>query len=157
MSDYYRSKGFSSAVCYVDPNAAFKWLEEAFGFEPLMVILDENDRIAHSEMKFGDGLIMVGSEWSENHRSPKNMGGKNTQTVHVQLAPGEDIDAHCAHARKAGAEILEEPDTQFYGDRTYRARDPEGHIWTFGVTVKIMSPAEWDKAAGGSLRTQTRL
>ena len=157
MADYYRSKGFSSALCYVDPNAAFKWLEAAFGFEPLMVILDENDKIAHSEMKYGDGMIMVGSEWSENHASPQNVRGKNTQTVHVQLAKGDDIDAHCEHARKSGAEILQEPDTQFYGDRTYRARDPEGHIWTFGVTVKTMSPEEWDKAAGGSLRTQSSL
>lgn len=157
MSDHYRGKGFASALCYVDPNAAFTWLETAFGFEPLFVILDENDRIAHSEMKYGDGVIMVGSEWSGDHRSPLNIGGKNTQTVHVQLAPGDDIDAHCETARKAGAEILQQPDTQFYGDRTYRARDPEGHIWTFGVTVKTMSPDEWDKASGGAMRTQTRL
>lgn len=157
MSDFSRGKGVSSAVTYVDPNAAFRWLEEAFGFEPVMVILDENERIAHSEMAFGNGLIMVGGEWSENHRSPKNLSGVNTQSVHIQLAPGEDIDAHCAHARQAGAEILQMPDDQFYGDRTYRARDPEGHIWTFGVTVKKLSPTEWDKASGGSLHTRTRL
>jgi hypothetical protein len=45
MSDFYRPKGLSSAVCYVDPKKAFRWLEEAFGFEPLMVILDENDTL----------------------------------------------------------------------------------------------------------------
>jgi hypothetical protein len=39
-------------------------------------------------------------------------------------------------ARTAGADIIAEPETQFYGDRTYRAKDPEGHIWTFGVTVE---------------------
>lgn len=157
MSDLYRPKGLSSAVCYVDPKAAFRWLEEAFGFEPLMVILDENDNIAHSEMKYGESVVMIGNEWSADHKSPKSMGGKNTQTVHVQLERGADIDAHCEHARKAGAEIMQEPDTQFYGDRTYRARDAEGHIWTFGVTVKEMTPAEWDAAMGGGVRTQTRL
>ncbi len=157
LSEFDRPKGIASALCYVDPNAAFLWLEDAFGFEPYLVLLDENDRIAHSEMSFGTGFIMVGSEWSENHKSPKNLGLKNTQSVHVQLGKGEDIDAHCARARRAGAEILQEPDTQFYGDRTYRARDPEGHIWTFGVTVNDMSAADWEKASGGTLRTQTRL
>jgi uncharacterized glyoxalase superfamily protein PhnB len=156
-SDYSRSKGLSSALCYVDPRAAFRFLEEAFGFEPLFIILDENDQIAHSEMTYGDSVVMVGSEWSENHASPKNTGGKNTQTVHVQLEAGEDIDAHCEHARKAGAEIIAECDTQFYGDRTYRARDPEGHIWTFGVTVEAKTADEWDAAAGGGLRTVTSL
>lgn len=153
--ELYRPKGLSSAVSYIDANAAYRWLEEAFGFEPLMVILDEKDQIAHSEMSYGNSVVMVGNEWSADHKSPKSLGGKNTQTVHVQLEKGDDIDAHCERARKAGAEILQEPDTQFYGDRTYRARDPEGHIWTFGVTVQEMTPAEWDKASG--LKTRTRL
>jgi uncharacterized glyoxalase superfamily protein PhnB len=66
-----------------------------------------------------------------------------------------DIDLHCERARKAGAKILQEPETQFYGDRTYRATDPEGHIWTFGQTIEKMTPEEWDKNSG--LKTQTRL
>lgn len=121
------------------------------------MLLDENDKIAHSEMSFGNGFIMVGSEWSGNHKSPKSLGLKNTQSVHVQLGKGEGIDAHCTRARRARAEILQEPDAQFYGDRTCRARDPEGHIRTFGVTVMDLSSADWDKASGGSLRRQTYL
>ncbi|MEZ6022036.1 MAG: hypothetical protein R3C16_01125 [Hyphomonadaceae bacterium] len=71
MSDYSRPKGLASAVCYVDANAAFRWLEAAFGFEPLLVLLDEQDRIAHSEMRFGDSVVMVGNEWSDDHKSPQ--------------------------------------------------------------------------------------
>lgn len=155
MTDVYRPKGFSSAVCYQDAKAAYRWLEQAFGFEPHFVILDADGNLGHSEMMFGDSVVMVGNEWSPDHRSPQSVGGKNTQTVHVQLAQGENIDAHCDRARKAGAEILQEPVTQFYGDRTYRARDLEGHIWTFGVTEKRMTPEEWDKASG--LTTKMRL
>ncbi len=146
--DAYRPKGLSSALCYQDPKAAFRWLEDAFGFEPLFVLLDADGNLGHSEMIYGESVVMVGSEWSADHKSPKSLGGKNTQTVHVQLAEGDDIDAHCAHARKAGAEILGEPETQFYGDRTYRARDPEGHIWTFGVTVERKTSDQWDQEGG---------
>lgn len=156
MSDNYRPKGLSSAVSYQDPKKAYRWLEDAFGFEPLMVILDADGNIAHSEMTYGQSVIMVGSEWSSNHKSPKSLEGKNTQSVHVQLAENEDIDAHCEKARKAGADVIQEPSTQFYGDRTYRARDPEGHIWTFAVTVNKMAPEDWDKASGG-LTTRKRL
>jgi uncharacterized glyoxalase superfamily protein PhnB len=147
----------SSALAYKDPKAAYRWLEDAFGFEPSMVILDADDNLAHSEMRFGDGLIMVGNEWSDDHKSPASLGGKNTQSVHIQLnaEQGGDLDVHCERARKAGARILQEPTTQFYGDRTYRAVDPEGHIWTFGQTVELMSPKDWDKASG--LMTRTRL
>ncbi len=155
MSEYYRPKGLSSAICYLDPKAAYRWLEEAFGFEPLMVILDENDNLAHSEMKYGESVVMIGNEWSGDHKSPKSVNGKNTQSVHVQLERGEDIDAHCERARRAGAEIIQAPETQFYGDRTYRARDSEGHIWTFGVTLEEKTPEAWDKASG--LKTKARL
>ena len=155
MADLYRSKGLSSAVSYQDPKTAYRWLEEAFGFEPLMALLDDKGNLAHAEMTYGSSVVMVGSEWSDEHRSPKSIGGKNSQSVHVQLASGDDVDAHCARARKAGAQIIQEPETQFYGDRTYRAKDPEGHIWTFGVTVKKVTSDEWDKAGG--FKTKTRL
>lgn len=154
-SEYYRPKGLSCAAFYQDPKAAYRWLESAFGFEPLFVLLDANGNLAHSEMTYGSSVVMIGTEWNSDHKSPSSLGGKNTQTVHVQLAEGEDIDAHCERARKAGAIIIQEPSTQFYGDRTYRAKDPEGHIWTFGVTVQKMTPDEWDKASG--LTTRSRL
>ncbi len=155
MPDPYRPKGLSSAISYQDAKAAYRWLEAAFGFEPLFVILDADGNLAHSEMTYGDSVVMIGNEWSDAHKIPQSIGGNNTQSVHVQLAEGEDIDAHCAHARANGANILAAPETQFYGDRTYRAADPEGHIWTFGVTLQRKTAEEWDKGSG--LTTQTRL
>ncbi|MCP5181546.1 MAG: VOC family protein [Pseudomonadales bacterium] len=146
MSTVTTRPSVSSAICYRDPKTALRWLEDAFGFEPTMVILDTDGNLLHSEMQFGNGLIMVGNEWSESHRSPVSINGLNTQTVHLQLET--DLDAHCETARAAGAIILQEPETQFYGDRTYRATDPEGHIWTFGQTVTAMSSEQWDAAIG---------
>ncbi len=140
------------ALSYQDPRAAVAWLGKAFGFEIEFIIEDENGNPLHSEMRFGDGLVMIGSEWNADTKSPISIGGKCTQTVHIHM--DEDIDAHCARAEKAGAEIIARPEDQFYGDRTYRARDPEGHIWTFGQTVQAMSPAEWDKIGGTRTRTK---
>lgn len=155
MTDFYRPKGLHSAVTYRDPKAAYRWLEKAFGFEPRFVLLDAEGNLAYSEMAYGGGAVSIGSEWSADHRSPLSTGGVNTQHVRVQLAPGEDIDAHCEYARSAGAAIIMEPADQFYGDRTYRAKDPEGHVWTFSVTLRPMTPQEWDAASG--LTTKQRL
>jgi len=138
-------RALSSAVVYVDPKAALKFLEEAFGFETTLLIEDADGKLAHSQMAYGDSTVMVGNEWTAEHKSPASIGGLMTQTVHIQLADGEGtVDEHCERARKAGAVILVEPATQFYGDRTYRCKDPEGHIWTVSQTVEVMTPAEWD-------------
>lgn len=134
------------ALFYQNPKAALDFLQRAFGFELDMLLEDESGNLAHSQMAYGDGRIMVGTEWSDDHKSPQSIGRKCTQTVHIQMDAG--IDEHCERARAAGAEILAEPDTQFYGDRTYRARDPEGHIWTFAQTVETLTPAQWDERSG---------
>ncbi|MFZ4607450.1 MAG: VOC family protein [Caulobacter sp.] len=143
-------RALSSAVVYRDPMAALKWLEAAFGFETTLLIEDEAGNLAHSQMAYGDSLVMIGNEWTDEHRSPASIEGLMTQTVHIQLADGEGtVDDHCERARKAGAVIIAEPSTQFYGDRTYRCKDPEGHIWTVAQTVEVKGPEDWHTADMG--------
>jgi uncharacterized glyoxalase superfamily protein PhnB len=135
-----------SALCYRDPKAALALLEAAFGFELVMLIEDADGNLAHSEMAWGEAMIMIGREWDEATKSPASLEGKTTQTVHIHIE--DDIDAHCGRARAAGLEIIQAPEDQFYGDRTYRARDPEGHIWTVGQTVKAVTREEAAAASG---------
>lgn len=137
---------FRSALFYQDPKAALAWLEKAFGFELAMLIEDADGALAHSQMSFGDSHVMIGQEWSADHKSPKSVGGKNTQTVGVHIET--DIDEHFQRAKAAGAVIDQEPATQFYGDRTYRCRDLEGHIWTISQTVQAVTREEAESASG---------
>jgi uncharacterized glyoxalase superfamily protein PhnB len=74
------------------------------------------------------------------------VGGANTQSVHVHLPGG--LDEHCARTRAAGAVIAAEPEDQFYGDRSYRALDLEGHRWTFSAHVRDVTRAEAEAAIG---------
>lgn len=140
---------FTSSVHYRDPKAALAWLERAFGFEVTMAIDGPPDapRMCHYEMSHaGKGRIMVGAEWADWARSPASLGGSVTQTVHVHLEGG--LDEHCERARAAGAVIAAEPADQFYGDRTYRAVDPEGHRWTFSAHVRDVTRTEAEAAIG---------
>ncbi|WP_304167479.1 VOC family protein [Phenylobacterium aquaticum] len=140
------TRSLSSALFYRDPRAALAWLAEAMGFELVMLLEDAEGNVAHSQMAFGDSRVMIGSEWSADHQSPASVGGRNTQAVHVNI--DEDVDAHCERARRAGGVILVEPETQFYGARTYRCRDPEGHIWTVSQAVKQVSREEAEAITG---------
>lgn len=136
------------AIIYRDACTALDWLAKAFGFEVTMAIDPPPDQptMGHYEMDCGGGRIMVGSEWTDLARSPARNGGVNTQFLHVQLADG--IDRHCEQARAAGADIVQEPQDEFYGDRTYRAIDLDGHMWTFAMHVRDVSKAEAEAAIG---------
>jgi uncharacterized glyoxalase superfamily protein PhnB len=140
---------FASSVFYRDPKAALAWLEQAFGFEVTMAIdgPPEAPEMCHYEMSCaGQGRVMVGGEWAEWVRSPASVDGANTQYVHVYLPGG--LDEHCERARAAGAAITAEPEDQFYGDRTYRALDLEGHGWTFATHVRDVTRSEAEAAIG---------
>ena len=136
----------TTSLSYKDPRAAIAWLEKAFGFELTLLVEDDKGAVGHSDLSFGSGSVMVGGEWSADHKSPASIGGKNTQSVHIQIET--DIDAHCERARAAGAEVTAEPALQFYGDKTYRCRDPEGHIWTVAQTVAAVTIEEMEAATG---------
>jgi uncharacterized glyoxalase superfamily protein PhnB len=137
---------FSSAVFYRDAAAAIPWLCKAFGFEVRLIVEGDAGRIEHSELTYGEGLIMVAQEspdsprpWKRTLRSPKSLNGAATQNIMFYV---DDADAHCAEARAGGARIIEEPETHDYGadywtDRSYGALDLEGHLWW--VTQRIRS------------------
>ena len=151
--DPFRRATFGGAVFYKNPRAALTWLEEAFGFERSMLITNPDGSLAHAEMTYGDGYIMVGNEWASYTASPESTGGKNTCIMHVQLEDG--IDAHCARARAAGATIVRELSDEFYGDRVYSASDPEGHVWSFAQVVRIVPRVEAEKESGLTIESAT--
>ncbi len=149
----------SAALFYSDPRKAIDWLVEAFGFQVRLLVLDPGGRVAHSELEYGDGLVMIGGAgpgyakdgqaWRERLASPGMVGGRTTGNLCLHV---EDADAHCARARAAGAEICYEPTTTDYGegywaDRSYAAVDPEGHLWWFLQRVRTGGE---DAARGGA-------
>lgn len=124
---------------YHDAPKAIDWLCDAFGFERHLVVPGENDTIAHAQLRFGNGLLMLGSGSGAGGRSERSYD-RMVQPAEEREAvrPGSlylvvaDVDAHCARARAAGAEITEEPEEQAHGGRAYACRDLEGNVWTIG-------------------------
>ena len=116
---------------YADAPRALAWLCDAFGFEKHLVVEGENGTIAHAQLTYRNAMIMLGSARDDDGCltvRPADAGGV-TQAPYVVV---DDVDAHCARARAAGAEIVMEPADQDYGGRLYSCHDPEKHLWHFG-------------------------
>jgi uncharacterized glyoxalase superfamily protein PhnB len=118
---------------YRNAPAAIEWLCQAFGFEKDLVVAEENGAIAHAQLTWGNGMMMLGSvrdnEYGKRVKQPDEFGGIETQAPYVVV---EDADAHYARAVAAGAEIITEVADAGYGGRGYICRDLEGHLWSFG-------------------------
>jgi uncharacterized glyoxalase superfamily protein PhnB len=126
-------------VSYEDCAAAIEFLTRAFGFQEVeQRYTDDQGRVTHAELEYEGGRVMVG--WpGPDYRGPRRHAEECevarrmydnpyvVSGVHVEV---DDLDAHLARAREAGAEILRDPDDLPFG-RLYTAADPEGQRWMF--------------------------
>jgi uncharacterized glyoxalase superfamily protein PhnB len=125
-------------LLYNDVDAALDRLVKAFGFEERVRMPGPDGKANHAEATIGDAYVMLGNPGGD-YRNPAALGGA-TQLVYVYV---DDVDAHFERARGAdGVEIIREPADQFYGDRTYGARDAEGHEWSFAQHVRDVEPED---------------
>ena len=125
-------------LLYEDCAAALDWLETAFGFKERLRFVGQDGGVTHAEMEFDGATIMMGDPGGD-FQSPRH-GGYTGAQVSVLV---DDVEAHYARAEAAGAEIVNEPADQEYGDRRYDAKDLEGHLWSFGQHVRDVAPEEW--------------
>jgi len=125
-------------LLYEDAAAALDWLADAFGFRERFRHPLEDGRVDHAEMEFEGGLVMLATPGGE-YRSPRSIGHA-TVVIHVYV---DDVEAHCARARAAGATVTREPTEKPYGTIQYAAEDPEGHVWLFSEQVRNPGP-EWE-------------
>jgi uncharacterized glyoxalase superfamily protein PhnB len=119
---------------YRDAHAAIAWLERAFGFEQHVVYGGPNGTVGHAELRFGTGMIMLGSASNPNpypqfYATPAEIGGRVTSPLYL-IVP--DCEPVYASAQAAGAEIVMELRTMDYGGKAFTVRDPEGYTWAVG-------------------------
>lgn len=116
---------------YSNAEAAIEFLSKTFGFQEVGRYPLKGD-IAYAELSFGGQVVLSISTAHQEACSPQTLGGTNLEL----FLDVEDVDAHWERANETGAEILSPPADQFWGERTYSARDLEGYRWVFRHSIK---------------------
>lgn len=130
MSQSYRCPSdIYPSLIYDDAFAAIDWLAGTCGFTVRFIVPGPGNRIEHSELSLGTGVVMISSPKTEERLfSPKTLNGVS-HGLSVYVA---DPDAHHDRAVAAGAKVIRALRTEEYGARGYMVLDPEGHRWYFG-------------------------
>jgi uncharacterized glyoxalase superfamily protein PhnB len=126
-------------IGYQDVVEACEWLGRVFGFKEAYRY---GEPVAGVQMYLGQAYIMLRNA-RQGCMTPAHLGyGTQNLTVFV-----EDVDAHYARAKEAGAGIVEELHETEYGERQYGANDLGGHLWLFSQHERDVSPGEWGATA----------
>ena len=108
------------------------FLQQAFDAE-VTTRMDYPDGggIMHVEVKIGNSRVMMGPSSEEFPPMPAML-----------YYFVEDVDRVYQQALKAGAQSVQEPEDQFYGDRTAGVSDPLGNAWWLATHIEDPTPEE---------------
>lgn len=119
---------------YRDAHAAIAWLCDVLGFSRHAVYPGPENTIAHAELTFGSGMVMLGSA-SNNSPYPQYLGHPDETGGRVS-SPAYIVVPDCGpvytRVQASRAEIVAELRTMDYGGQAFTVRDPEGYLWSVG-------------------------
>ncbi len=125
--------GFHSLTPHIvvpDGAQAIEFYKKAFGAqERLRHLWPDGSKVMHAQMKIGDSMLMLGSEFPPHSLSPKSRGGTSVY-LHLYVA---DADAAFHRAVQAGCTVRMPVSDTFWGDRYGVVEDPFGHQWSIAT------------------------
>lgn len=135
--------------------AAIDFYKSAFGAEEIARhTAPGTDKIMHAHLRINGGDLMLNDDFcaqmGQKSETPEALGGSPV-TLHLQVP---DADAVWGQALAAGAEVSFPLADQFWGDRYGQLRDPFGHKWSIGQTIRTLSPQEMEAAAKEAFAAQ---
>jgi PhnB protein len=123
-----------------DGQDSIEFYSRAFGFEPYGEVMRDSDgRVQHAGMRLGEAMIMFGSEEGSMGLTVRASDAPDNLSLYVYVP---DVDAVHARAQRAGAQVVQAPADQFWGDRTAVYKDRDGYHWTFATNVGGFDPSK---------------
>jgi uncharacterized glyoxalase superfamily protein PhnB len=129
--------GYHTVTPYLTVDEAaqqIEFLKAAFNAEVRYEMKDADGNVRHAEVQVGDSILMIGQARNEWH--PRVM------SFYLYVP---DCDSSYRQAIAAGGKSIQEPTTQFYGDRSGGVEDPQGNYWWVATHVEDVSPEEMDR------------
>ena len=132
-------EGYHSVTPYLvvkGANALVDFVTRAFGAKEVQLMKMPDGLIAHGDVVIGDSHVMLGEATGPWPAQPCS--------IYLYLA---DCDATYKQSLAAGGTSVQEPKTQFYGDRHGAVKDPCGNTWWIATHVEDVSMPEIEKRA----------
>lgn len=122
-------------LAVADTAASIKFYEEGLGFAVTMSMPGENDTISFAIVNLGHINIGLSLQALDQ---PKGLG------CVLMVYPPEDydIDAHYEDVKSKGIPIDLELKAEYWGDKLFGVKDPDGYVLHFCKTYKEMTPDE---------------
>jgi len=139
--------GFNTLTPHIivqDAAQAIEFYKKAFGAHEMGRHMSPDGKaVMHAQLKVGNSMLMLASEFPPMCVSPKARGGTSV-TLHLYV---ENADAAFDRAVQAGCTVKMPLADQFWGDRYGQVEDPYGHQWSIGTHKLDLTEAQFAERA----------
>jgi hypothetical protein len=77
--------------------------------------------------------------WRTKENLARNMVGVGVE-FYISLDKSRTADEYFRELKANGVTVVNEPTTEFWGDRIFSVRDPDGYVLTFSEHVSDVTP-----------------
>ena len=129
--------GFHTITPYLtvaNANDLLDFITRAFAAKEHHVMRGPDGSVGHADLVIGDSHLMLGQAHGEWTPMPSQL---------YLYVP--DCDAIFRQAVAAGGTVVQEPKTQFYGDRHGCVKDVSGNLWWLATHVEDVSNEEMER------------
>jgi len=141
--EFWDAPDIVPSITYADLPRAIEWLQRVFGFRERADARLTWPGGGMTWIEVGSGLFNISTPDETWRQGPGATPSGFVMKVYV-----EDIDSHFAHAKARGAKIISEPQDGFWGGRTYRVLDHEGHRWEISQRGRDLAAIRWQLPPG---------
>jgi PhnB protein len=136
----------SPSLAVADIARSVRFYADVLGFESPYTMQGPDGEVMHGSVNIGDDMIMFGKidPQDPHNRGPLGHG----IALYTTVDETKDIDALFAHAKSAGASVIQEPTDQFWGHRDWSVSDPDGYIVSVSKVIKQVTEQEMLEAVG---------
>ena len=139
-----RNNTIAPSIRVKDMQKSLDFYTKTLGFQATDKLTRKDGTIAHASVGFDSPLLMLSPVDYVRTQQTKEDLAKNKLGVGVEFCIGmsgtRKLDAFFTEVKAKGITVVNEPKTEFWGDRIFTVKDPDGYALTFSERVNDVAP-----------------
>lgn len=139
-----KNNAMAPSIRVRDIQKSLDFYTRVLGFQTSDKLTRKDGKLAHVTLGFDSPLLMLAPVDYVRTVQTKEDLAKNKLGVgvefHIGMNGSKKLDEFYAEVKARGVTVLNEPKTEFWGDRLFTVKDPDGYAITFSEHVSDVTP-----------------
>jgi len=139
-----KNNKFAPGIKVKDMQKSLEFYIKTLGFMTIDKLVRKNGQIAHASVGLDSPVLTLSPIDSVRTPHVKKELAENKLGVGVRFRFGmtgaRKLDEYFSELKVKGIKVIQEPKTEFWGDRIFTVEDPDGYTLTFSEHVQDVSP-----------------